>query len=389
VFLTRYYLYQAAATSTFFQAIFFPYYEQRAGLAVSTILLLQAGNTGLRACLDMPFGALADRWSRRLCMAASSSGILVGAALLLVWPSLVTACIAEALFAMAAALRSGADSALLFDTLRADGHVERYPAAESRGQAVAAIGSGATAVLGGLMASVDLRLPYLATIVLSVVGVVVALRLDDRRPADGARRRERGHMGEAARFALHTPAVRWSMAVAVIAVTASHVFYFLQQPYLQAIGVPVAVFGVVFALTKLVTAWVASLAHRVDHALGQRRTTALMLAMPVIGLGGMVFATTPIAAAWILTRGVLDGLWMPLANVYVNRRVDSRLRATLLSLQSVLARLTLAAALGLLGLATTRLALSTTFAIAAIGVAATGVGLVLIAPRVPCREDSV
>ena len=48
----------------------------------------------------------------------------------------------------------------------------------------------------------------------------------------------------------------------------------------------------------------------------------------------------------ILSRGLLDGLWMPLVNVYMNRLVDSRLRATMLSLQSVLARLGLSADAG-------------------------------------------
>jgi hypothetical protein len=224
--------------------------------------------------------------------------------------------------------------------------------------------------------------------VLSLVGFVAIMRLDERRPTA---HRVRGHMRDAARLAARTPALRWSIAVAVLAVTASHVFYYLQQPFLQSIGVPVAAFGVVFALIKLVTAWVAGVAHRADGALGQRRTTALMLTVPVVGLGGMALASTPIGAAWMLTRGLLDGLWMPLANVYVNRRVDTRLRATVLSLQSVLARLSLSAALGLLGAATTRLDLGVTIAIAAAATTVLGGLLVAAAPSLaaptPCDNE--
>lgn len=389
VFLRRYYLYQLLATSSFFQAMFYVYYQQRAGVDLASILLIQAVYTALRAALDLPFGALADRTSRRWCLAGSSFALVAGSAVLLAWPSLLTVCIAEALFAIGAAMRSGADSALLFDTLHADGHGERYPTAESRGQAMASIGSGTTAVVGGLLAAVDLGLPYVATIALAIVGLVTALRLDERR--HGATTRVRGHMRDAARLALRTPALRWSIAVAVLAITASHVFYYLQQPFLEAIGVPVAAFGVVFALVKLVTAWVAGLAHRVDDALGQRRTTAIMLAVPVVGLGGMALATGPIGAVWMLTRGLLDGLWMPLANVYVNRRVDSRLRATVLSLQSVLARLSLSAALGLLGLASTRLDLWVTLAVGATVIAVISLGLMTgsrsLAGRTPCDNE--
>jgi hypothetical protein len=388
VFLRRYYLYQLVATSTFFQAMFYVYYEQRAGLALSTILAIQAAYTAMRASLDMPFGALADRHSRRWCLAGNSIAVALGCAALLAWPSLATVCVAEGLFAMGSALRSGADSALLYDTLHADGQGERYPVAESRSQALASIGSGTTAVVGSLMAAVDLAWPFATTILLSIVGVVVILRLDERRPTA---HRVRGHMREAARLAARTPALRWSIAVAVLAVTASHVFYYLQQPFLQSLGVPVAAFGVVFASIKLVTAWTAGAAHRADAAFGQRRTTAAMLTVPVIGLGGMALASTPLGAAWMLTRGLLDGLWMPLANVYVNRRVDSRLRATVLSLQSVLARLSLSAALALLGLATTRLDLGVTIAIAAAVSAVLGGLLVASAPSLaaptPCDNE--
>ena len=121
--LPRYYWYQAVSAATFFQAVFFVYYGECAGLSVATILALQSFNTGLRAALDLPFGALADRVSRRLCLVGASLGNLAGAALLLAWPSLPGACIAETCFAVAAALRSGADSALLHDTLRADGRI--------------------------------------------------------------------------------------------------------------------------------------------------------------------------------------------------------------------------------------------------------------------------
>src|SRR5439155_994006 len=82
--------------------------------------------------------------------------------------------------------------------------------------------------------------------------------------------------------------------------------------------------------------------------LGARGATAVMVAAPAVGLGAMSVVGRPEGAALILTRGMLDGLWQPLLNVYMNRLVDSRLRATMLSLQSLVARLALAAVVALL-----------------------------------------
>lgn len=380
-FLARYFVYQAAATSTFFQPIYFLYYEQRAGLGLGTILALQSMNTAVRACLDLPFGALADRTSRRMCLAASSAATLLGTALLLVRPSLATAVVAELTFAVAAALRSGSDSALLFDTLRADGRPELYARAESRGQAVASLGAGLSAVVGGLLAASDLAWPFVASVGASALGVVVALRLDERRPERPAGTRAPALLRDAARTALRTPGVAWGIGVAVLAVTSSHVYYYLQQPYLSGLGVPVALFGVVFAATKLVTAGVAALAHRADASLGPRGTAVAMTLVPTVGLGAMALATGPVGAMWILSRGVLDGLWMPLVNVYLNRRVGSHLRATVLSLQNVVARLALAAALAVLGLVSGELGVSAALAGAAAATLVVGIGLRITAPR--------
>jgi hypothetical protein len=387
--LSRYYWYQGVSTATLFQAVYFVYYGQRVGLSLATILALQSYSTALRAALDLPLGALADRLSRRFCLVGAGTGVFLGAAAVLVRPSLAGAWVAETLFAVGGALRSGADSALLYDTLRADGRLELYPHAESRGQAMASIGSGVAAILGGLLAAVDLALPYVVTLFTAAAGAALAWTLDERRiPESAPAGATRGRMREAAAVARRTSTIRWSIAVAMLAVTASHVYFYLQQPYLEAVGVPLALFGVVFAATKAVTALISASAYRIDAALGQRRAVALMTAVPACGLGTMAVVGVPAGALLILTRGLLDGLWMPLVNVYLNRLVDSRLRATMLSLQSVLARLTLALTLAVLGVLTARLGLTPTLASVAAAIALVGGWLVLVAPR-PARGQGV
>src|SRR5262245_4027350 len=120
--LAPYFAYQALANMTFFQAVFMVYYQERAGLSLATILWIQTCYTALRAVLDVPFGALADRTSRRWCLIV---GLLLPAvaSVVLAWsPTLVTVIVAEALYATGVALRSGADSALLYDLLKGAGH---------------------------------------------------------------------------------------------------------------------------------------------------------------------------------------------------------------------------------------------------------------------------
>jgi hypothetical protein len=87
----------------------------------------------------------------------------------------------------------------------------------------------------------------------------------------------------------------------------------------------------------------------------------------------------------VLLRGILDGLWMPLTNVWVNGLVPSALRATALSLQSLVSRLALAAVIALAGVGTARVGLGATLALAAVTVGLAGAALVATAPRLPGR----
>ena len=378
--LASFYRYQAMASCVFFAPIFYVYYEQRIGLALPTILGVQSYYLAVRALLDLPLGALADRWSRPACLAAYAFCHMAGSALLLAWPSFATVIAAETLFATGGAFRSGADSAFLFDALQAAGRLDLYPQAESRAQAVISIAVAATAVVGGLLAAIDLRLPYVATLLAAAASAAFALAFAE----PGAHASHRASIGElvrdAGRLAARSAAVRWVMALAAFAVVSSHVYYYLQQPYLLALGVPLALFGLVFAATKVVTALVASGAHRADVRAGPRATVAVMAATPALGLGAMSLATSPRGAVLLLTRGVLDGLWMPLLNVYMNRLVESRVRATMLSAQSLVARLALAGTIALLGVGSARIGLGATLAVAAVASAVAGAALVATGP---------
>jgi MFS family permease len=381
--LRSFYLYQATASFVFFQPIFFVFYETRLGIPKATILWLLSYTVATRALLELPCGALADRWSRRGCLVASALCIAAGALALLVAPAFATVVFAETVFATAHALRSGADSAYLYDALAADGALALYPQAEGRGRALSALGAGVTAVAGGVLAWVDLRLPYAASVVAGAAGAVIAARLREPERHEAHVAVERGLMLEAGRLAAGSVRMRWNVALAVFSVVASHLYFFLQQPYLESVGVPLWLFGLVFASTKLVTAAVASGAHHVEARFGRRPTAAVMTIVPAVGVGGMALVTNPLGAGLILTRGLLDGLWEPLVNVYMNRLAPTRLRATLLSLQSLLARLGLSLALFLLGLSVDAWGLRATLAGAAVATGLIGSGLVATAREHP------
>ena len=151
--------------------------------------------------------------------------------------------------------------------------------------------------------------------------------------------------------------------------------------------VPVVWFGFVFAAVRAVTSRVCSRqgghesgcdpgVPRIDAALGERGATVVMSAVAVVGLGALSFTSSAWGALLLLSRGLFDGLWQPLIQVYLNRQAASELRATLLSLQNLSARLALAGVVGGFGFATAQVGLMPTFGLAAVCAAIAGTLLV-------------
>ena len=363
--LPRYYWYQAVSTATLFQAVFFVYYGERAGLSVATVLALQSFNTGLRAALDLPFGALADRVSRRLCLTGASFAVLAGAA------RAAGVAVAARGVPGGGAVRGGGGAALG----RGLGVALRHPACRRPPRALSArresrAGDG-LARLGRRRRGGRRCSPA------SISRCRTWPRCSPRRPA----RRWRGRWTSGGRPSTSRPAARPHARRCGSPGAPRHpldarrrrarghrVARLLLPPAAlpPCCGVPLALFGVVFAVTKLVTAVVAAAAHRIDAAARPaRRRRRSWPRCRRAGSAPWRWCSGPRGALLILSRGLLDGLWMPLVNVYMNRLVESRVRATMLSLQSVLARLVLSATLAALGVATAQLGLGATLALAA------------------------
>jgi hypothetical protein len=200
------------------------------------------------------------------------------------------------------------------------------------------------------LATVDLRLGH----GLSAIGALVALGLAfafSEPPAERQARRPLAQLGAVAR-SLRQPGLRWVFVFVVTMTVFNHVPYELAQPYLDLVlsGRGVGTFtpaasGVMMALMM----GAASVASRFAAPLRRRVGVAAVLlgAMVLQGmvLGGLALAVHPVVVVLLLARSIPGALAQPLALQCVLPRLDAGLKATYLSVQSLVGRLAFAAAL--------------------------------------------
>ena len=318
-------------------AVIIPFFREWGRLSFVQIFALQSWFMLMSFLMEVPTGAVADRFGRKVSVALG--GFLVAAASLLygTLPHLAVFVAAEALFAVAIALISGADEALAYDSLLACGREGEASRVMSRLEAAKLAGILAGALVGAVVASrLGVRWPMLLQSLPMALSGTIALTLTEP-PRGKAEAAERGSYGRLLSGGLHhfrsAPELRALALDQVACATVAWLVIWLYQLQLGRVGVPLAAFGVVHAAMGLGQILLLSRIGPVERAVGGKarlaRLTALVPALAMLGLAATTHAASSIA---LIVAAATAGLGRPpLFSGPINRRIPSERRATVLS----------------------------------------------------------
>lgn len=341
-------LYQAARSSTFWLPVFILYFSSRFDAA--EVLLLEAIYFASVVLLEVPSGYLSDRVGRRPTLLLAATAWALGYAALAFGGTWWMFAAGQVAVAAGMAFNSGTDNALVFESLSALGRADEVAAVEGKAQSWSAISMALSALAGGLLASVDLRLGHGLSAVGAAVAFGVAWFFDEPTRLGVALRPWAQIRG--VRESLRSPALRWLFVFSVGMTVFNHVPYELAQPYLGLVlteygvdGITPVASGVMMALMM----GVAAVASRVSEPLSRRLGVAPVLLGAVllqgIVIAGLAAVVHPVVVLLLLARSVPGALSHPLELQCVLPNLLAHQRATYLSVQSLAGRLAFTGAL--------------------------------------------
>lgn len=394
-------LYQAFRNALFWLPVFFLYFLS--AVSLEEALLLEAVYYFAVVVAEVPSGYLADRIGRRPTLLLSCLFDVAAATTFLLTGSFVPFLAAQIFKASGHALNSGADSALLFDTLRELGRESEVGLLEGRALAWALSTTALAALVGGLTAGFDLRLAWALSALGSACAGLVAFRFTEPLSPDGASLVPPTAPLHRVAAHLRQPELRWLFVFAVGMVVLNHVPYEFFQPYVELlVGDASGRGGGAYAATPAVAGGLAaamallgSAASRASMAVRDRLGvhSSLMIAM---ALQLVIIAAMSATLAWwvlglVLLRSIPMGLLNPIVAAEVHPRVESGIRATYLSMQSFAGRLAFGACLAVssravAGAATSHPAMAGVLAAYALGGLVLGALLILRARRHPLAQ---
>ncbi len=353
--LRLYPIFQFFLNLLFWMPVFFLYFSS--ALPIHQVLLLEGLYFLSVVVLEVPSGYFSDRIGRRPTLVLSAAGWMMGSIIFCMTSTFVPFLIAQFLYAFGMAMKSGTDTSLLYESLKALGRSDEIAAREARAQTFAFIALAVSALAGGTMAGFDLRWAYVLSAVAGFVALAIAFRfvepgLDDRQ-AHPPVKQVLVVLGQ-----LQDPVLRWVMAFAVAMMVLAHVPYEFYQPYLGFLFVEAerdyaitpAVAGVLTAIMMSIAAAASHCSLAVTRRLGAGGT--LFTAVGVLLL--IISAMGSVLHAWIMLlivlRGVPMALTKPVIVSLVHPRLTGGVRATYLSVQSLAGRLSFSATLVLASL---------------------------------------
>ncbi len=322
-----------------YMPIVVPFYEDN-GLSMKDIMVLQAIYSIAIVVLEIPSGYLADVIGRRKTLIIGAIFGTIGFATYSFSFGFVGFLIAEIILGIGQSCISGADSAMLYDSLLERGEEKKYTRFEGRITSLGNIAEAMAGILGGLLAAITLRVPYFAQSFVAFIALPAAISLVEpvrKIPLIKAGVMEIVHI---ARFALFIDKpLRRNILFSAITGTATLTMAWFAQPFFEYTNFDIIWFGLLWTSLNLTVAITSYTAYRIEQKLGQTRTILIIALMIPLGYLALSRFHSPSGLIILYIFYLIRGYATPVLKDYINRITASNIRATVLSVRNFVIRL--------------------------------------------------
>ncbi|MBI2850880.1 MAG: MFS transporter [Chloroflexi bacterium] len=292
--IRKFYLFNILSSFVLYYAIDKILMKSR-GLSVTDMVLVEISYTISRLLLEVPSGALADRWSRKYVLALNMVFFMGTTALWAIAPNLRVFILGNLIAGAHSAFGSGTDTSFLYDTLKQIGKDEVYT--KTLGNAVfwGELFSIIAGIGGAMLAdSLGLVVPLWVTLPFSLAAVVVALTFTE--PQIHRTTREMGfwkHIGETGKYIWRRQFLISLMAFSVIMGITLLPIDEYGQLYYVGVGIPVLALGYLSGVSNGIAAVGGKFAYKLSRFSRKK----------VFGFAAVL------SAAGLIVVGLTNSLW--------------------------------------------------------------------------------
>lgn len=355
------------------------------GISLSQFFIIQAIGSITSFLLEVPTGVIADRLGRKLSVVVSLALALILTPLFIIADNLWVLYAASILGGLCGALRSGAEEALFYDSLKAMQREDEYTRLNGSLRWWSGYTGMAASILGGILGTVSYALAWWCWEGVIALAFIAALFIEEptgvkhNRPAT-----IQAHLSESLSAAFRSHA-RYFVLYSVGVWLFFSIAFWLWQPYLRSIGVGVELFGVIFALTGVASGFGSRLVTTLERHVPPRIVLIMPPTLLAITLVGQSLCTVTVGFCFLLLHSFASGIFSLVADHAIHSRIDSSTRATVLSVKNMLSTLAFAVVSPLVGFVADSSSLARALLLLGTGVSLVGIGCFIRHPKVLSR----
>jgi len=319
----------------FIGGVLVPFFTDWGGITFTQIMILQSWFMFWIFVLEIPTGAIADYLGRKQSLILACVFVVIAVFVYTSMPNFYIFLLGEFLWAISAALLSGADGAFVYDTLKKIGDSEKSKKIFGKIESFKMVGIMVAAPAGSIIAATfGLRVPMMLMAVPSTIAFIIALSFKEPKITQKIEsKRYINILRDGVKFLYKNKILKILAADLIFIGTISYFMIWLYQPMLKQSGVGIAYFGTVHAVFVAAEILIMNNFEKLEKILGSKKrliffSSAITGAMFI--LAGLTTFIPLVLLAIIVGAGF--GLSRkPLFISYMNKYIPSAKRATVLS----------------------------------------------------------
>lgn len=308
-------------------------------LSFQQMATFSATSTAIEIALQIPTGAIADILGRKIALIIG--WLLLSSAYL--WEAFATTPLTFfavfALSGVATALGSGADTALVYDSLKQLGKEHNFSKVISQAKFWYRMSMALATIMGGVLYMVNIRLPYIALSLAFLVSILFLLNMQETPHAKSPITISvyLTHMREGFREIYKTPSMQlFTLYYTLIGGITWSCLNYYNLTFMTNIGFSTKVLPIFFAVAYIASAFSIYYLAKSRHVLSRKRVYLGFPILMALSLLPGLIATNFIAPIMLIITQITGGGRFTFLDKYANQEFSSHYRATALSALSMM-----------------------------------------------------
>lgn len=319
------------------------------GLNYSEIMLLQSIFSISVFLFEIPTGTLADKLSRKVSLFLSGIFFALGLILYIVFKNFFVFAIAEIIFGIGITLSSGADTALLYESLNGLGRKKDFQKIEGISNSYVFISQAFGSILSGFLYKYNPFLPFWISVLNVIIASIIALGFieTDREKSE---HKYIIHVFKSFNIVLKKPRILWAIIYSLVMGLLFKTGFWLYQPYFSHVDIDIQYFGIIFFIFNIIAAISSKYLVSLFSEIRPRKILLSLIFLMFLSFILPAIFVSKWAIFFLALQQIVRAMDRPTMNFYINHQVEDKYRATVISMVSLVANLSFALLSPLIGL---------------------------------------